>query len=406
MDTILNARAIMKNILLPLLLLICFISCDNKKKYEGQWTNYFLTNYGYNETKSVIIENDSIKFSYPFFDYWNSYPLKIENNDLSFNNLSFKTSIKKDTLSFNPSIHFVKDEYDTLYRYEPILKINLPEIYSIKNTEDKSKRYNFIYFGKRLDNDEYSLQLNDKYAKLHEIPSFLAYERASIREELIPFFTTVLIIDESTPLKYIEGIFHQLKKINQLKVRLTNRLRLDYNDNQGLYYKYEGLNKKLPYFRENDFYVPKILKTYGSPPPLPPPYFPMFENINQESKFILLKEDKIYFNDSIISSSELKTLIIPWIKNNNAIFTPYSLDSTYKSFLEMNAIINSAYNDVRENQALIKFNKKLNDLTSEELNEIKLKRPMLHVWSYSIHHYNSIVEKESSFFGLKAKSIN
>lgn len=399
----------MKNILFFLLLLICFISCDNKKKYEGQWTNYFLTNYGYNETKAVIIENDSIKFSYPFFDYWNSYLLKIENNDLSFNNLSFKTSIKKDTLSFNPSIHFVKDDYDTLYRYEPILKINLPEIYSIKNTDDKSKRYNFIYFGKRLDNDEYSLQLNDKYAKLHEIPSFLAYERASIREELIPFFTTVLIIDESAPLKYIEGLFHELKKVNQLKIRLTNKLNLDYNDNQGLHYKYEGLNKKLPYFRENNFYIPKILKTStASPPPPPPapPYFPMFENTNQESKFILLKKNKIYFNNKIIKPEELKVLIKPWIKNNNVIFSPYSLESTYKSFLEMNAIVNSAYNEVRENHALIKFNKTLNDLTRNELNEIKIHTPILHVWSYSIPHYNSIVEKQSSFFGLKAKPIN
>ncbi len=196
-----------------LFIVILFISCTNKEKYQGQWTNYFLTDHGYNETRSMVIKNDSIKFNYPYFDYWNTYHLSIENNTLHFNNTSFKTSIEKDTLLLNKSIFFVKDEDDTLYGYKPVLKIKLPEISeSYKNKINNYSRFNFIYFGKRLDNNEYSLQLNDNYAEINEIPAFLTYERAILREELIPFFTTILIIDKSTPLKFIENIFFFEKK--------------------------------------------------------------------------------------------------------------------------------------------------------------------------------------------------
>lgn len=103
----------------------------------------------------------------------------------------------------------------------------------------------------------------------------------------------------------------------------------------------------------------------------------------------------------MVNPKELRAIIKPWIENNNTIFSLYDLESTYGKFLEMNTIINSVYNEIRNNQSKIIFKKALEDLTKEELAEIKQQIPMHHVWSYSIPHYNSIVEKENSFFGLK-----
>lgn len=397
----------MKHFFLTLILFSLFISCDDSKKYEGHWTNYYLNDYGYNETKSLTIENDSAKFNYPYFDYCNSYHLKIKNDILNFNNLSFSSSIEEDTLFLNPFILFVRDNQNKLYRYKPILKIKLPELPLIENTEtNKDERLNFMYFGKRLDNDKYGLQLNDRYADLNEIPAFLAFERVGLREELIPFYSTVLMIDKSTPLNYIESIFHELKKVNQLKVKLVNTLDINYNDDQGLYYNYQGLSKRLPYFMENDFYVPKTLKNPLSPPPPPPPYFPLFDDQKLETRFVLLKKDTLFHNNNPISTSQLKTLANSWVKNKNAIFSLYDLESTYGNFLEMTAIINLAYQNERNTLSKRKFNKSLSDLNSEKMTFIKLEIPMRHVWSFSIPHYKSLVQENNSFSGLKVPNLD
>ncbi len=72
----------------------------------------------------------------------------------------------------------------------------------------------------------------------------------------------------------------------------------------------------------------------------------------------------------------------------------------------MNAIINFTYQEVREEKSMIKFKKSLKDLSRDEYNEIKIENPMIHIWDYSIPHFNRIIEKEKSFYGLKINSIN
>jgi hypothetical protein len=83
----------------------------------------------------------------------------------------------------------------------------------------------------------------------------------------------------------------------------------------------------------------------------------------------------------------------------------YDLESNYSSFLEMNALINSAYQEIREGKSKMKFNKTLNNLTREELTEIKLGTPIKHIWDYSISHFNRIAKKGSSFYGLELAPI-
>jgi hypothetical protein len=162
------------------------------------------------------------------------------------------------------------------------------------------------------------------------------------------------------------------------------------------------LAKKLPPFQE-DVYSPTTSK-YAIPPP-PPTYFPIFDNFNLEPKFIFLKNNKIFHNNKNVSAEELNALIRPWIEENKVIFSLYDLESTYGHFLEMTAIIDAAYNQVREAHSKAKFNKSLIALIGDEYDEIKMEIRMYHIWSYSIPHYKGVVEKENSFFGLNVNSV-
>ncbi|MFI1772785.1 hypothetical protein [Thalassobellus citreus] len=397
----------MKNIIFVFILISCFISCKNKKKFEGKWTNWTLKNYGYNETKNVVIQNDSIKFNYTAFNFWNKYPLTIEKGKFKFNNITLKGSIEKDTLTFNDSIHFIKDDLDTLYDYKPLLKIELPQISKlIKTSKKENNLISYLYYGKRIDNGEFGLQLNDKYAKLKDIPAFLNYERTSTRCELSLLPSTYLIIDKTTPMKYLEDIFYNLSIINKLKICFINNITINFNDSLGLYYEYERLMKKLPPYRENDNYNTNTSSEKYSIPPPPPLALPLFDKTTPEIKFIYLKKDKIYFKNEIIKPEDLRFLIKPWIKKNNVIFSLYDLESTYCSFLEMNAIINNTYEDVREKESKLTFNKTLKELNKEKHLEIKMKIRMYHIWNYSIPHYNSIIKKNNSFFGLNAPLVH
>ncbi len=400
----------MKNFCFLLIVISFLVSCNNSKKYEGKWEYNHRLSSDKNEDSphSLLIKNDSIKFI-----FWNGFdskkhPLKIKNGKFNFKGLSIPIELINDTLKLNGINSFVRYSYDDSIPNQLwgklVTKVNLPKIktvsFSTEKCQDKDHPKYHVLFGKRFDNNEFSLQLNDKYAEMQDLGRFFFECRIARSEEIIPFPESVLYIEETTPMKYIEDIFYNLSIINQLKLSFVNNIHLKFNDSLGLYYEYEKLSKKLPAFRSDVFYSTNTTDNPMQPPP-PPPYFPMFDNENLESKFILLKNDIIYFNDKIISTLQLKSIIKPWIENNNAIFSLYDLESTYGNFLEMTAIINSIYQEVRENQSKLTFNKTLKELNREEYNEIKLQNPMYHIWSYSVPHYNSVIEQENSFFGLK-----
>lgn len=402
----------MKNFLLFFAIIFCFLSCENKEKFNGKWAlDIFKSDNNELEQPSYFtIVKDSIKFNYWSFNHTHKYPLKIENNQFLFNNWTIRTSIIEDTLSLEKSL-YIRDYNDSIYDWwydKPITKIELPKINSkyltINNSKNKDLKYH-ILFGKRLDNNQFSLQLNDKHAKIEDLPAFISNERASERYELIPFYSTYLFAEKSTPMKYLEDILFEHKKVNQLKICLVNDIQLKYKDSLGLYYEYEGLIKKLPPFRKHDDYQIKTSENKYQTPPPPPLYYSESNDKKPNTKLILLKNNRIYFKDTIVKTNHLKNLIKPWIKENNTLLSLYDLESNYYSFLEMNAVINSVYQDVREEKSKIKFNKTLNSLTREELTEIKIETPMIHIWDYSIPHFNRIVKKENSFYGLEITPI-
>lgn len=105
----------MKNLFLLFILLALVFSCNYKEKYQGNWTNSMLKSSGFNKTRAVKIEGDSIKFNYPYFTFWNKFPVQYENGQLIFNDLKFKVSVEKDTLRFNDSICFIRGDSNILY---------------------------------------------------------------------------------------------------------------------------------------------------------------------------------------------------------------------------------------------------------------------------------------------------
>ena len=259
----------MKYTLFLLGLVLCFPACNNKDKYQGQWTNWFLKVNGYNETRNVVISNDSIVFNHHTFRNPIKYPLIIEKGLLKFDRFSFRVSVEKDTLTLNDSIYFVKDDLDTLNDSDYILKIDLPKMPKLTGNYKKGNYINYyVYYGKRLDNGKFSLQLNDKYAEPRDLSAFITAERASLRYEVVPYPSVDLFADKTTPMKFIEDIFYNLTIVNQLKVSFINDIQLNYNDSEGLYFEYNKLEKRLPPLMENDHYNTNTsIKDHSIPPP-------------------------------------------------------------------------------------------------------------------------------------------
>jgi len=94
---------------------------------------------------------------------------------------------------------------------------------------DKKDLVMYIYAGKPSSNykatfgTEARIQLNDKFAEVSEIPAFIAAERASKREELIPFLTTALKVDSDANMGLITDIKQELRKVNALKINYTTK---------------------------------------------------------------------------------------------------------------------------------------------------------------------------------------
>lgn len=68
---------------------------------------------------------------------------------------------------------------------------------------------------------EARIQLNDKFADVSEVQQFIFAERESKREELIPYLTTALKVDEETNMGLVSDIKQELRKAEALKINYT-----------------------------------------------------------------------------------------------------------------------------------------------------------------------------------------
>lgn len=92
---------------------------------------------------------------------------------------------------------------------------------------DKKDLIMYIYAGKPSQRyqqqfgSEARIQLNDKFADVSEVQQFIFQERESKREELIPYLTTALKVDEETNMGLVSDIKQELRKAEALKINYT-----------------------------------------------------------------------------------------------------------------------------------------------------------------------------------------
>ena len=104
----------------------------------------------------------------------------------------------------------------------------LPNASEIKKLEKKD-RVIYIYVGtptqeyQKVFGTEPKIQLNDKFAEVRDIAAFVASERASKREELVPFLITALKVDKKANMGIVGDIKQELRKVNALKINYTTR---------------------------------------------------------------------------------------------------------------------------------------------------------------------------------------
>jgi len=93
---------------------------------------------------------------------------------------------------------------------------------------DKKDLVMYVYVGKPSQNytkygTEAKIQLNDKFADVSDIAAFINAERATKREELIPFLTTALKVDSDANMGIVSDIKQELRKVNALKINYTTK---------------------------------------------------------------------------------------------------------------------------------------------------------------------------------------
>lgn len=102
----------------------------------------------------------------------------------------------------------------------------LPQASETKKLEKKD-RVLYIYVGKptqeyqKVFGTEPKIQLNDKFADVSEVGSFILQERAKKPQELQDVLTTALKVDKDANMGLISDIKYELRKVNALKVNYT-----------------------------------------------------------------------------------------------------------------------------------------------------------------------------------------
>lgn len=110
----------------------------------------------------------------------------------------------------------------------PLIENVLPTANEVEKL-DKKDLVMYIYAGKPLPRyqeqygSEARIQLNDKFAEVSDVQAFIEAERASKREELVPFLTTSLKVDGETNMGLVSDIKQELREANALKINYTTR---------------------------------------------------------------------------------------------------------------------------------------------------------------------------------------
>lgn len=108
-----------------------------------------------------------------------------------------------------------------------IVKNELPYADQIEKLDRKNMVIH-IYAGKpssRYKNvgTEAKIQLNDKFAAIHEIKPYVLEQMKAKPEELRPFLTTALKVDKDTKMGLVGDIKKELRAVNMLRISYTTK---------------------------------------------------------------------------------------------------------------------------------------------------------------------------------------
>ncbi|MFK2819329.1 biopolymer transporter ExbD [Flavobacteriaceae sp. LMIT009] len=107
-----------------------------------------------------------------------------------------------------------------------MIENRLPSADQIEKLEKKNLVM-YIYVGKPSSQykakygDEARIQLNDNFSEVSDVAAFIQAERASKREEEIPYLTTSLRVDREANMGVVMDIKQELRKVNALKLNYT-----------------------------------------------------------------------------------------------------------------------------------------------------------------------------------------
>jgi hypothetical protein len=406
----------MKKILSVLSLTILLTSCTDK--HMGDWVLYKSNEKGiYGEPPKIRVLKDSIKFCPWNYISWDEYSYTLEGSKFKINEIEIDFKIEEDTLILNESIKYIKAESKRAIELYGVtnsdIKINLPKIEGAKLIEYKKPEYGtYIRYGRRHDNGEFSLQLNDKYVGIGKLRDFVIDTRDIKIGQEYRSQKHYLFCDKNTKMKDLENIFLAMNSVSERDISFVNEEEVIFNDSLAFNYKTKGLKlrmfptdyisnyarEKLKGLNDNEEVLLFQKRTFI--------YYTLKNRAKEYSNVISLVKNKFFFNGDEIQKNELLGLLKDDIIKQNSIITLYDLESDYYHFLELQLAINAVYNTLREKQSLKMYNRPLSNITKDELYEVKKKIPMRFLWNYSIPHIKSMHKKRRPFLEMKIKPLD
>ena len=106
-----------------------------------------------------------------------------------------------------------------------IVKVRLPEATEVQKLEKKAL-VSFIYVGQPIKSTfgtESRIQLNDQFATVNDIQSFIATEREARDEADRKFLTASIKADRDTRMGIISDIKQELRKAGAFKINYSSR---------------------------------------------------------------------------------------------------------------------------------------------------------------------------------------
>lgn len=377
----------MKKIILTFVVLALLISCSKKEQYYGNWRGI----HGFN---FMNIQQDSIAIS-SYGDHWNTYPITIKNNSLTFLDHTFKTSISEDSLIFE-NIPYVKNTITS-----PILEIELPKLtkYSFQEPNPEEELI-YIQYGRVPNSNEYKLQLNDKYADFEEIMDYFFSGSNDLSGHNTVRF--LLVCDKDAKMKDIEQIFLEMIKINVRIFYTVNHIEHKVIDNE-IKQTYLSQKQRITPIH-NVRYETKTDSSYVTG-------FDflnnlVFRHINHENaQYLFLINNEFYVGKGKYSLEDFTKKIDIMISKNVQLISLFDLNSDFKHYTIFNALINDSYQKIYDSVAKQKYNAtytKLGDVKKEEIINLF---PKKNIQNISIPHFLSFEETPTESVNFPFKNV-